>query len=165
MTAEDLSDAGKYRIKAGLESSAYGQVMGGHLLDWALGEVAVSILAAPPGKAENQKQADTQLLGFVSQQIAQLVHAETVRFANSSLEAEIKELNETITLGKLLDRAVSLLVAKRRISPASAEEILLRASEEHGKPLIEMAQQVVLDLGNSALSSRRGRPRVNGAAA
>jgi Domain of Unknown Function with PDB structure (DUF3857)/Transglutaminase-like superfamily len=32
MAAEDLSDAGKYSIKAEIESSAYGQVMGGRLL-------------------------------------------------------------------------------------------------------------------------------------
>jgi ANTAR domain len=138
-----------------------------HLLraDWALGEVSVSILAAPPGKAGTQTEADTQLLGFVSQQIAQLAHAETVRFANSSLQAEIKELSETLTLGKLLDRAVSLLVAKLRISPAAAEATLLRASEEHGKPLIDIAQQIVLDLGSPALSSRRGRTPANAAAA
>lgn len=133
--------------------------------DWALGEVSVSILAAPPRRAGSQAEADTQLLGFVSQQIAQLAHAETVRFANSSLQAEIKELSEAVALTKLLGRAVSLLVAKLCISPAAAEATLLRAGEEHGKPLIDIAQQIVLDLDSPALSSHRSRTRANAAAA
>jgi len=121
--------------------------------DWTLGGNAVSVLALPAESGNDD--ATHHLLGFVSQQAAQEVHAETLRFVNGALKAQIRDLDEAVHLRKLLDRAASLLVARHGLSPSRAHELLVETSHQRHRPLLAVAQEIVLALGTPAPSRNR----------
>ncbi len=121
--------------------------------DWSLGGIAVSVLALPA--ESTSAAANLHLLGFVSQQAAQLVHTDTVRFVNGALKAQIQDLQEAVHLRKLLDRAASLLVAHHGLSADRARKLLIETSQQRNRPLLAVAQEVVLALGTPAIGGRR----------
>lgn len=122
-----------------------------HRADWSLPDVAVSVLATASDASETE--ANSYLLGFVSQQIARLAQDELLRATNAALRSELQELNDALLLRKLLDRAASLLVAEHRVTLAQAREMLLAVSREHGKSLLSVVQDAVLALGSPIVTA------------
>lgn len=131
--------------------------------DWSLGGIAVSSLALPSEASD--AAANLCLLGFVSQQAAQLVHTDAVRFVNGALKAQIRDLQEAVYLRKLLDRAASLLVARHGLTPSRARELLVESSQQQNRPLLAVAQEIVLALGSPASAEGRRNSRFRTAAA
>jgi hypothetical protein len=130
--------------------------------DWVSNGISISVFA-DTAKAANP--ADELLIEFIAQQFNRLIHEERLRSLNLSLRAELESMTDTLDLWRFLNRAQSLLVARHGISPATAGQLLTDASEEHQKPILTIAREIVAVLGNPVLRtpaerrSRRHRAR------
>lgn len=112
--------------------------------------VSVAIDAAVPAVHSDEARL---VLEFVVQQLAQFLHRRELHAQNGRLAAEARITNEQVSLGKFMDRAKSLIVARRGLSASEAEEWLLGASIRYQKPLLNVAQEIVTALTTPGLAA------------
>jgi hypothetical protein len=102
--------------------------------------VSVAIDAAVSAEKADEARL---LLALTAQQVAQFIHRGLLAEHNATLSDELRIMSEQIALAKFVERAKSLIVAKRGFSPNEAEEWLLGASVRFRKPLLNVAQDIV----------------------
>ena len=153
-----VGDAAPIQIHVGDKPSFAGE---SDLLraDWIGKDVTVSVFADTSGP---RRPEDELLIGFVSQQIGYLAEQNRLRLENSALRDELNSMEDTLALRKLLDRAKSLLATRHGVTPAAADRLLVQASEENQKPILDVARQIVDVLGNPLLRPPAPRPRRHG---
>jgi ANTAR domain len=105
--------------------------------------VSVAVDAAVPAKDADEASI---LLKLVAQQLALFDHREELVRRNDQLMAECKVIGEQLDLAKFMDRAKSLIIRRRGLSADEAEEWLVGASVRFRKPLLNVAQDIVMAL-------------------
>ncbi len=88
---------------------------------------------------------------FLAQQLALFARRHDLRDQNAALREEARLAEETIALRKFMERAKSLIVSQRGFTPDEAEDWLVGASVRYGKPLLNIAREIVAVLSNPVL--------------
>jgi hypothetical protein len=88
---------------------------------------------------------------LLAQQFALWASLRNVEAENEALRAEIRLADESVALMKFMNRAKSLIVPRYGLSAEEAEEWLVGASVKHGKPLLNVAKDIVTVLSTQAL--------------
>jgi ANTAR domain len=82
-------------------------------------------------------------LALTAQQVAQFVHRILLEKQNAAMYVDLRIMSEQVALAKFVERAKSLIVARRGLSANEAEEWLRGASVRFRKPLLKVAQEIV----------------------
>jgi hypothetical protein len=111
------------------------------------GPVGVTVDVSARSELEGVQLFSTLL----AQQFALWAALRIAEAENEALRAEIRLVDESVALMKFMNRAKSLIVPRYGLSAEEAEEWLVGASVKHGKPLLNVAKDIVAVLSAQAL--------------
>jgi len=87
---------------------------------------------------------------LLAQQFALWTVLRVAEAKNEALREEIRLADESVALTKFMNRAKTLIIARCGLSASDAEEWLVGAAERHGRPLLNVAKDVVTMLSAQA---------------
>ena len=107
-------------------------------------------------RGERRDPALDLLAEFAAQQIGLKLELLAQRELKAELLRFVSVERETLLLRKLMERAKAILVDRGPLDLQQAEEFLISSSIKSGRPLVRVAQNIVLALGEP--TRRRRRP-------
>jgi hypothetical protein len=117
--------------------------------------VTVCIMAEPA--IESGFESLELFLDYAAQQIGLSAARAAIRSENQILDAELRISRESLTLGKLMARATALISA-RGLTTQQAQDFLVATSVRTGKPLVTVAEELLLAVSLPITNHGKRRP-------
>jgi hypothetical protein len=97
--------------------------------------------------AEFEGETLKLLAEYAAQQLGRAAEVWAKQEENQALRTQIRLQQESLDLRKLMDRAKAILTGQGPLTAQQAEEFLVAASVRSGKPLVRVAREIILALG------------------